>query len=191
MQRAYSTSCNVVVVVETTSASMMMIEAVQHIRCCKRTDFIDSLRCSVFMYAIHRQAAPPSGVAFSLSARLTPSCLQSTSSSKSKIVRNLVTATNDFLQLFEVVEEVVSNGAPALHTLENGVANGEIETERETAEPSEEKKPAEANGETQVSPCRRSVAWLVFLFTSNAINSKTTFALMLLPAFHAWSLSYL
>lgn len=103
------------------------------------------------MYAIHRQAAPPSGVAFSLSARLTPSCLQGTSTSTSKIVRNLVTATNDFLQLFEVVEEVVPRNygkATEVH----GLSNGQLEEPQAEREQSEQKKPAEQkNGETQVS----------------------------------------
>lgn len=98
------------------------------------------------MYAIHRQAAPPSGVAFSLSARLTPSCLQGTSTSTSKIVRNLVTATNDFLQLFEVVEEVVDSNAGR-----SDAVNGKLVTPEAETEQSEQMKPSESNGETQVS----------------------------------------
>lgn len=109
------------------------------------------------MYAIHRQAAPPSGVAYSLSARLTPSCLQSTSSSKSKIVRNLVTARDDFLQLFEVVEEAIGSdaSAPALrpHARANGVVYDQTDGEDDIAEELEEKKPAAGNGDMQVSPC--------------------------------------
>lgn len=98
------------------------------------------------MYAIHRQAAPPSGVAFSLSARLTPSCLQGTSTSTSKIVRNLVTATNDFLQLFEVVEEVAESNARR-----SAAVNGKLVTLEAETEQSEQKKPSDVNGETQVS----------------------------------------
>lgn len=105
------------------------------------------------MYAIHRQAAPPSGVAFSLSARLTPSCLQSTSSSKSKIVRNLVTARNDFLQLFEVEEDTINSGldASALRAQADGEANVQSNGEGDSSEQLEEKKPAAVNGELQVS----------------------------------------
>lgn len=103
------------------------------------------------MYAIHRQAAAPSGVAFSLSARLTPSCLQSTSSSRAKIVRNLITATNDFLQLFEVVEEVVSSVEFAVGALPNGIEAGAVENAQADGEQSEESHPAGPNGHTQVS----------------------------------------
>lgn len=110
------------------------------------------------MYAIHRQAAPPSGVAFSLSARVTPSCLQSTSSSKTKIVRNLITARNDFLQLFEVEEEVINTASSeaAIPSHSNGGAVGQADGEDNAAEQSEEKKPAAVNGELQVSSYRLS-----------------------------------
>jgi hypothetical protein len=69
------------------------------------------------MYAIHKQAVPPSGLSHTISARLTPSCYQSTpSSSKSqkRIVRQIVAARNNFVQVFDVLEEldeVVHNGA--------------------------------------------------------------------------------
>ena len=57
------------------------------------------------MYAIHRQAVPPNGVSHVVSARLTPSCLQEASTSRSKIIRNLVTARNNFVQVYEIREE--------------------------------------------------------------------------------------
>lgn len=61
------------------------------------------------IYAIHKQAAPPSGISHCISARLTPSCLLSEdgpSSSRSRITRNLVTARSNYLRIFEVVEEL-------------------------------------------------------------------------------------
>lgn len=67
------------------------------------------------MYAIHKQAVPPSGLSHTISARLTPSCYQSTSSrSQKRIVRQIVAARNNFLQVFDVLEEldeVVQNGS--------------------------------------------------------------------------------
>ena len=60
------------------------------------------------LYAIHKQAAPPSGVSHCISARLTPSCLQQQHSlTNTRIVRNLVTARSNYIQVFEVVEEVL------------------------------------------------------------------------------------
>lgn len=58
------------------------------------------------LYAIHKQAAPPSGVSHCISARLTPSCLQQQTNA-TRIVRNLVTARSNYIQVFEVVEEVL------------------------------------------------------------------------------------
>lgn len=131
------------------------------------------------MYAIHRQAAPPSGAAFSLSARLTPSCLQSTSSSRSKIVRNLVTATNDFLQLFEVVEEIVGSSTLALHAQPDSLANGDSNEEQDDAKQSEEKRPVDANGETQVSPPSTSVV-LSHLYHALAMQTPSLMAFELM-----------
>ena len=60
------------------------------------------------LYAIHKQAAPPSGVSHCISARLTPSCLQQQQQyNNTRIVRNLVTARSNYLQVYEVVEEEV------------------------------------------------------------------------------------
>ena len=62
------------------------------------------------LYAIHKQAAPPSGVSHCISARLTPSCLQQQhghNDKSARIVRNLVTARSNYIQVFEVVEEVL------------------------------------------------------------------------------------
>ena len=79
------------------------------------------------IYAIQKQAAPPSGVSHCISARLTPSCLLlheeeqggPSTSSHSRIIRNLVTARSNYLQIFEVVEEL--RDAPAVaSSLVNG-----------------------------------------------------------------------
>lgn len=120
------------------------------------------------LYAIHRQAAPPSGVAFSLSARVTPSCLQGTSTSTSKIVRNLITATNDFLQLFEVVEEVVYD-AGISDVAVNGLANGGQVDGQAEREQSEEKKPADLDEATQVSVRIFSDASMLHSFVASYI----------------------
>lgn len=99
------------------------------------------------MYAIHRQAAPPSGVDHSLSARLTPSCLQGSSTARSKTFRNLITARSDSLQLFEIVEELVD--APDSGVA--GSADSQAKEQQDVHErQSEEKKPA-VNGATEVS----------------------------------------
>lgn len=100
------------------------------------------------MYAIHRQAAPPSGVAHSLSARLTPSCLQGSSRSRSKIIRNLVTATNDCLQLFEIVEEIVQESNGNADLLTNGASNGH----RKSPDEQEQVKEAEQEEEQSLTP---------------------------------------
>jgi hypothetical protein len=99
------------------------------------------------MYAIHRQAAPPSGVDYSLSARLTPSCLQGSSTARSKTFRNLITARNDFLQLFEIVEEIVEAPNGGIAASPSGEVNGQQDVHERQ---SEEKKPA-INGATEVS----------------------------------------
>jgi hypothetical protein len=58
------------------------------------------------MFAYHKQTLPPSGVSHAVSLRLTPSSLQSNAlpGSSSRVIRNLVVARNNFLQIFEVRE---------------------------------------------------------------------------------------
>lgn len=58
------------------------------------------------MHALYKQAAPPSGFSHVVSARLTPSCLQGSSNAKSRITRNVIAARNNFVQVFQVVEEL-------------------------------------------------------------------------------------
>ena len=81
------------------------------------------------MYAIHRQAVPPSGIAHVVSARLMPSCLQESSTSTSRIVRNMVTANNDYLQIFEVQEECRPLTSLNVAPQANGVKREETEEE--------------------------------------------------------------
>lgn len=96
------------------------------------------------IYAIQKQAAPPSGVSHCVSARLTPSCLlheeeQSPStSSRCRVTRNLVTARSNYLQIFEVVEELGDHAAvpaAAAATAATGLhVNGEITRNGSTEE---------------------------------------------------------
>ena len=90
------------------------------------------------IYAIQKQAAPPSGISHCISARLTPSCLLSlhnheqedrepSTSSRARITRNLVTARSNYLQIFEVVEELRDGftATAAAGLVGSGLVNGE------------------------------------------------------------------
>lgn len=66
-----------------------------------------------------------------------------------------MTASNDFLQLFEVIEEVVQKDAGGEHV--NGAANGEPDGVQLKQEESEEEQPAEVDGATQVSTLYREL----------------------------------
>jgi cleavage and polyadenylation specificity factor subunit 1 len=78
------------------------------------------------MFAYHKQTLPPSGVSHAVSLRLTPSLLQSNAlpGSSSRVIRNLVVARNNFLQIFEV-RELLDAQRPIQSSAEGQDAGGE------------------------------------------------------------------
>lgn len=61
------------------------------------------------MFAYQKQSLPPSGFAFSVSCRITPSCLKANHYShlhkQSPVSHNLIVARGNFVQIYEVYQD--------------------------------------------------------------------------------------
>jgi hypothetical protein len=114
------------------------------------------------MFAYHRQTLPPSGVCHAVSLRLTPSSLQSNAlpGSPSRIIRNLVVARNNFLQIFHVVESIDTHRPEDGAAVENDDVHGEEAALGEELQVSFERIPCfcvstgeRQNFALQINPC--------------------------------------